>query len=246
MINVITRDTHQKIYLQLYTILKKKIESGEWQVNYKIPSEKELCRMYNVSRTSVRAAIGELVKEGYLSRIPGKGTFVLKRSIDDGIVMTTSYKELWLEKKVPISSQVLIRTTIMPIENLSKILNVSLNTHLIFIKRLWFLNNKPSVVQEIYIPYFVCPKLLEEELENIFIVQFIEAKLGIKITQAEMNIDLDKPSFPIKQDLELNNDEEIIIIYTKLYSGPTPIIYIKTYKKKDEHKLSLRLERKIL
>jgi len=246
MINVITRDTHQKIYLQLYTIFKKKIEDGEWQVNYKIPSEKELCKMYNASRTSIRAAIGELVREGYLLRIPGKGTFVLKKSIDEGIIMTTFYKEIWLEKDLSFSSQILVKTTIMPIENLHKILNISLSTHLIFIKRLWSINNVPSVLQEIYIPYFVCPHLLEEDLKDFLILEFIEKNSAIKITKAEINIDLDEPSPSIRQDLKLNNKEKVLLIHTILYSGPSPVIYSKTYKKKDEYKLSFKLERKSL
>ncbi|NWF98245.1 MAG: GntR family transcriptional regulator, partial [Nitrospirae bacterium] len=42
---LIDREDHQKLYLQLYEILKKKIESGEWQVGTQIPTEEDLCNM---------------------------------------------------------------------------------------------------------------------------------------------------------------------------------------------------------
>ncbi|NWF97515.1 MAG: GntR family transcriptional regulator, partial [Nitrospirae bacterium] len=42
---LINREDHQKLYLQLYEILKKKIESGEWQVGTQIPTEEDLCNM---------------------------------------------------------------------------------------------------------------------------------------------------------------------------------------------------------
>jgi GntR family transcriptional regulator of arabinose operon len=61
---------------QLCEILKKKIESSDFSVNSRIPTEPELCKMFNVGRNSVREAIGSLVHEGLLERIQGKGTFV--------------------------------------------------------------------------------------------------------------------------------------------------------------------------
>ena len=45
---LINREDHQKLYLQLYDILKKKIESGEWSLNSQIPTEEDLCS--NVQR----------------------------------------------------------------------------------------------------------------------------------------------------------------------------------------------------
>ncbi|ODA44623.1 Transcriptional regulator, GntR family [Thermodesulfovibrio sp. N1] len=73
------RDEHEKLYLKLYEILKMKIEKGEWTVGIQIPTEEQLCKNYDVSRATVRNAISELVREGYLKRIQGKGTFVVKK-----------------------------------------------------------------------------------------------------------------------------------------------------------------------
>lgn len=246
IMNIVTRDIHQKMYFQLYKIFKKKIEDGEWEVNSKIPSEKELCKMYNASRTTVRSAIGELVKEGYLIRIPGKGTFVLRKSLDNGIIMIIPFKEIWLRRSYPLSSKILVKTTLMPIGDLHAILNISLGTHVIFIKKLWLIKDIPSALQEMYIPYFVCPFLLEEDLEDKSIIEFIENKAGIKITEVEVTLDVEKPSPAVKEDLGLNNEEKILVINKKIYSGLTPIIYSKIYKKEDEYKLSFKMERKSL
>ena len=54
---LINREDHQKLYLQLYEILKKKIESGEWALNSQIPTEEDLCSMFSVSRATVRTAV---------------------------------------------------------------------------------------------------------------------------------------------------------------------------------------------
>jgi DNA-binding GntR family transcriptional regulator len=64
------------LYIQIKNHLLTKIESGEYKTGSKIPSENELCEEFNLSRPTVRQAISELVFEGKLQIIKGKGTFV--------------------------------------------------------------------------------------------------------------------------------------------------------------------------
>ncbi|MDD3401820.1 MAG: GntR family transcriptional regulator [Hespellia sp.] len=54
----------------------EKIEKGIYQENDKIPSENELCELFETSRITVRKALDELVTMGMLYRKHGVGTFV--------------------------------------------------------------------------------------------------------------------------------------------------------------------------
>ena len=66
--------------LPLYTIITtemiRKIETKEWPVGSKIPSEKKLGELFQVSRITVRRALSELERKGYLVKKQGKGSFV--------------------------------------------------------------------------------------------------------------------------------------------------------------------------
>lgn len=64
------------LYAQLERILREKILKGEFKDGDPIPSETELTKTYNITRTTVRKAIGNLVQEGLLHQVHGKGTFV--------------------------------------------------------------------------------------------------------------------------------------------------------------------------
>ncbi|MDR2379284.1 MAG: GntR family transcriptional regulator [Bifidobacteriaceae bacterium] len=64
------------IYVQLEDILSRRIASGEWRPNQRIPSENELTRMYGLSRMTARAVLNSMTNSGLLFRVPGKGTFV--------------------------------------------------------------------------------------------------------------------------------------------------------------------------
>jgi GntR family transcriptional regulator len=63
-------------YYQLKEILVSRIESGEFQVGNKFPTDEELCAEYQLSRGTVRRALDMLVEEGKLRREQGRGTFV--------------------------------------------------------------------------------------------------------------------------------------------------------------------------
>ncbi|WP_408008231.1 GntR family transcriptional regulator [Pseudalkalibacillus sp. A8] len=68
------------LYIQIKHDLKEKIHKGIWEPGEKIPNELDLCKVYDVSRTTVRDAINELVWEEYLIRRRAKGTYVLPQN----------------------------------------------------------------------------------------------------------------------------------------------------------------------
>ncbi len=89
------------LYLQLKNLIIEKIESGEYEENSKIPSEQELCEMYNISRPTVRQAISELTSSGYLYKEKGKGTFVAKPKAQIDIRDFRGFSDSILESQVP-------------------------------------------------------------------------------------------------------------------------------------------------
>lgn len=64
------------LYQQIYDYFYERIKTGVLKKNDKIPTEKELMETFLVSRITAKNAINKLYKDGYVSRIPGKGTFV--------------------------------------------------------------------------------------------------------------------------------------------------------------------------
>ncbi|MNO19840.1 Arabinose metabolism transcriptional repressor [compost metagenome] len=66
-------------YLQLKTELLSWIESGRLKQGDQTPSENEIAGQFGMSRQTVRQALGQLEKEGWLYRLQGKGTFVTRQ-----------------------------------------------------------------------------------------------------------------------------------------------------------------------
>jgi len=70
-------------YLQLAALFRRRIETGEWPVDSRIPTVEELAEECGVANMTIRQALGILEKEGLIERFRAKGTFVRKRNRHD-------------------------------------------------------------------------------------------------------------------------------------------------------------------
>ena len=242
----INREDHQKLYLQLYEILKKKIESNEWQVGTQIPTEEDLCKMFDVSRVTVRTAVLELVRQGYLKRQQGKGTFIYKKIVSEGLTMFTNFREPMIEEGVVLSSTVLARTVMIPIDALNKMFNIPGDNHLIYIKRLWSTDNEPVILQESYIPYHLCPLLIEEDLGGHSLLDLLDKKYNIKITNIKNYIGATPLNADEARLLGLSEDSLTILLNQHAYSGDTLVTYARLMNPSDRFKFFMELERRIV
>ena len=80
-------------YYQLASIIRQQIEDGILPPHQPIPSERQLEVIYNISRTTIRQAIDLLVRQGFIYREHGRGTFVSPQKLQKGISELTSFTE---------------------------------------------------------------------------------------------------------------------------------------------------------
>lgn len=156
----------QPLYDQLVGLLKEKIET-ELESNTKLESERELSNLYGLSRTTVRLALQELEKMGYIYRIRGKGTYVSDLS-KVGRNITSAYSFTEQTK----ASGKLPKTIILEFEIVeankyfAKKLQVSLGEPLYKIKRLRLANDEPMMLERTYLPVKKFWNLTKELLET--------------------------------------------------------------------------------
>ncbi|WP_438432089.1 GntR family transcriptional regulator [Gorillibacterium sp. sgz500922] len=70
------QNDRQPLYMQIQDYFKDRIKNGSLQAGDKIPAEKELMEQFDVSRITVANALVQLAKDGWIYRIPGRGSFV--------------------------------------------------------------------------------------------------------------------------------------------------------------------------
>ena len=86
-------DGERPLYDQVYQTLLQQIGNGTYPVQQKLPSEKELSELFNVSRITIRQALNQLQLEHLVYKIQGKGTFVSAPKIFQNISQLQGFAE---------------------------------------------------------------------------------------------------------------------------------------------------------
>lgn len=70
--------TSNKLYIQIYNQMRDAITAGHYQIGEQLPSEKELCAMFQVSRVPVREALSALELNGFVESVRGAGYYIIR------------------------------------------------------------------------------------------------------------------------------------------------------------------------
>ncbi len=173
------------LYYQLMDIIIEMIEEGLLSENDQLPSERELCETYNVSRSTVRQAIQELEKDGYIYRQHGKGTFVSPEKFKQDLLSFYSFTdEMRKIGKIP-SSQVLDFKVIECSEELAKKMRLDAGERVYMFTRLRLADNEPMMLETSYVPCNRFPGLTKEQLEESAMYEIFTKKYNTVFTCAE-------------------------------------------------------------
>lgn len=176
-------DSSIPLYQQVKNIIKGQIVNGILIPGAKIPTETELCAIYSVSRITVRQAINSLVQEKLLIRKQGKGTFVtpLKIRLPRLYSFSEDMKELGLNP----SSRVLEKEVIEADEEVATILRLPpANQKINKIVRVRLANNEPVLIERTFVPFHLCPDLLERDMEKGSLYHILRADYGFLLDHA--------------------------------------------------------------
>lgn len=172
------------LYYQIAANIDDKIEEGVFEKGDKIPSERELCNLYNVSRMTVRLAIDELVRQGKLEKVQGKGTFVLNKSIVQNLNNVYSFSKE-MEKQGKISSTLIIKREVMNAdEKTARRIGINENDQVVYLERLRLAENVAIMVEKSWFPYSKFSFLLNIDFTNKGLYKTLEEDYGIKIDKA--------------------------------------------------------------
>lgn len=150
------------LYIQLKEILRQQIEEGKFKSDHPIPSERSLCGKYNISRITVRQAISEMINEGMLYRKQGKGTFVARRKVNQGLTRIVNFTRTVLDLGMKPSTKVISNEIIPADIQMVKTLEIPITSQILKLSLLGMGNDEPLVLYESYFPLALGRKMAEK------------------------------------------------------------------------------------
>ncbi|MCD6450370.1 MAG: GntR family transcriptional regulator [Thermotogaceae bacterium] len=171
------------LFFQIAEKIKKMIMEGKIKPGDKLPPEEELCRIFDVSRTTIRNAMNQLVIEGILIRKKGKGTFVAKPKLDLTFANKfIGFGEDLLKRGVKLDNIVLSKRIISAPEQIAERLHIRAGDRVFYLKRLRKVEENPILIVKSYLPYELYPGIEKVDFSKELLYPTLRKKYGITIS----------------------------------------------------------------
>jgi GntR family transcriptional regulator len=189
-------------YHQLTEMLREQI--AKLEPHQVIPSEPQLCEMYNVSRTTARKALDDLLRDGLVYRIQGRGTYVAESKLPERFVHRTAgmYEDM-TSRGYSVQTQVLQQCVVPATECVANKLNLEPGTPLVKLVRVRSIDSRKMILTTTYVPHDLCPGLEKDDLTQGSLYKILETKYQLQLDHGARVI-----------EVKLCNEEEANLLDT--------------------------------
>ena len=184
---MIDKNSPLPLYFQLQNKLLEKIKDGTYPQNKALPTEHELIQSYGVSRTTVRQAIDNLVKEGYIEKRRGVGTFVAEReklnSWDLGSLK--SFEEAFKESNHKIRTEALSIKAIKLDSKLQQIFGDK-EKEVYELERVRFIDERPAMSIITFVPASIFSNMDRYDFSSVSLYKTMSEEYNINMQKRNL------------------------------------------------------------
>ncbi|CUO86124.1 GntR family transcriptional regulator [Clostridium disporicum] len=235
---MIDKNSPIPVYFQLKNDLVKKIAQGLWKPGECIASERELCEIYGVSRMTIRQAIGELVQEGVLTRLKGKGTFVCEQTVkqQDMMSFTEMIKQTGRELRTEVINFDIIDTP-------DDMQDTFMLDKVYKIERRRIVDNECIAVETVFIPVDYCGHINNEMLKGS-LYKILE-HFGYSISNSTSSIVAVDITDEIKEKFDTKENFPVLKIIGKTFVNKNKVLFIEeALYRSDKFTLQVNISRR--
>jgi GntR family transcriptional regulator len=231
------------LYLQIKEHLLAKIDAGTWPDESMIPTEAELCQEYDVSKITIREAIRLLVRDGRVSRTPGKGTFITKKKFEQKLDRFFSFTRWALQNGLEPASRIL-KVETMPCDlHIARHLDIREGETATRVERLRLGSNEPLMLEVIWVHSSLCPDLHIHDLANVPLNDILQNNYRLVLVRALESIEPQTSDAYISKLLAIEKDVLLLHVEHTAYTSTGKIAYFATSSYRgDRVKFSIELK----
>ena len=160
----------------------------EMDVGEAIPSERQLSAELGISRLTLRAALDDLAREGYVVRRRGAGTFVSEPKIAQELTMTSFTDDMRRRGLRPASKTLELRVSPAG-ARLGRLLHVSPSEPVVIASRLRLADGESMAIETVHVREKHVPGLTERDLEEQSFYELLKDRYGIVIIGGKQTIE---------------------------------------------------------
>ncbi len=231
-------------YYQLQEIIRERIRSGEWAPGSLIPSERELCERYGISRMTARQAISGLESEGLLYREQGKGTFVGQPMIAQQLLQLTGFTEDMAARKRKAGARVLSAEMWPADEESAEHLRIRTGQPVYLLRRLRLADSEPLAIELTRVSFIGCERLLQYDLGQESLYRLLQGTFDIPLLEADQELQADRASDDESELLQIAPGSPVLRTRRVMFTRRNhPVEYATSVYRGDKYRFYTRLAR---
>jgi GntR family transcriptional regulator, histidine utilization repressor len=204
-------------YLRVKNHILQKIESGDWPVSGRIPSESEIVRKFGISRMTANRAFRELQSEGWIHRVAGSGSFVAPRTPQTHPLEVHGIAdEIRARGHVHRAGVIVLRRTRAG-ARLAQEFGVLARDALYCSAIVHFENDVPIMLEDRHVLPSVCPGYLEADFERETPYDLLMRSAPLQL--AEHVIRAVIPDERVRRLLQMKKGEPCLLTLRRTWSG---------------------------
>lgn len=238
---MLDRNSPLPMYHQVKNNLIKLIQNGDFKVGDKIYSEREICQIYSVSGITAKRVLNEMAQEGYITRHPGRGSFVTKTApISHLLTKFYSFTDEMKLRGMTPSCQLLNLEWAVPPEKGIQFLQLKEGEKALLVKRKRFSDGELITLDHSYLHCSACPQVTEQRLETMSLYEILRAN-GVIPHRAIESFDAISVG---KEDailMGVTTGTALLRVHRCTYSDDKPIEYNYRYYMPNRYLYSIEL-----
>ena len=234
----INKETPIPLYYQIKEILLGFIKCSE--AGTPIPTEDELCKLYDVSRPTIRQAMRELENSDLIYRKKAKGSFVSEAKVEQELLTHFETFEERMRRHTRIVRKEILEYEIVDAdESVVQKLNLSTDIRVYKLRTISYADDVPMVLALSYLPVTRFPELTKEDFEQLSIRDLITRKYQIREAKKSFEV---KPASDFEVQL-FGSHKNAYVQYLETISYTTehlPLEYTMERYRSDRSKFTIR------
>jgi len=220
-------------YIQVKNYVLAGIGNGSWGVGERVPSENELVDLCKVSRMTARRALQDLLLEGTLVRIKGKGSYVAQEKQHSSLLQINSISNEIKNAGNTHRLEQLSLTKIKADAEISKLTGIAENENIFHSQVIHYQNQKPIQLEYRWVIPSAAPDYINQDFLSQTPSEYL-TKIA-PVTEAEHKIEAIIGNHEIRQCLAIDKDEAILLLNRTTWCGSQLVSYAKLFHPGDSY-----------
>lgn len=232
---------HGFLYTDIYQDIVSKIRSGYWAENSPLPSERNLCQLYHVSRTTMRRALQQLEQENYITKKHGNGNFVKPYVYEQPLGQFYSFTNSLKSDGILIENLIVDYDISLPSPELMQKIHCDPMDRLHKLTRLRSARDYPLMLEITYLPKSRFYQLDIDWLQEHSLYQYLSEQYNMRVDKSAEVFYPVLPDNKVRLLLRIPANQPCMSLERFSYEGNVLIEYTKSIIRGDKYKFKVEL-----